>query len=105
VTFRRQPLAASPFFAYFLFFLFCTTLRWGWCGVLWTALSALATFLGMGIVAAQTLQDPEFEPDRFIIRGVYLGVVASLLAYLGLLSNEVAYKSIRALRPKTASTS
>lgn len=79
----------SPFFAYFVFAIVCATLRWQWHGTLWTALAALTTFLGIGFYASEILQDPAFEVDRFIIRSVYLAVLAALLGYLG------AYESQR----------
>ncbi len=73
----------SPFFVYFVFCLVCATLRWQWRGTLWTAAAALAIFLGMGAYAAEVLHDPAFELNRFIVRGVDLAVVATLLGYLG----------------------
>ncbi len=73
----------SPFFVYFVFSLVSATLRWQWRGMLWTAVVALAVFIGMGVYAAEVLHDPAFELNRFIIRSVYLAVVAALLAYLG----------------------
>ena len=79
----------SPFFAYFVFAIVCATLRWQWRGTLWTAAAVLAAFLGIGFYASEILQDPAFEIDRFIIRSVYLAVVAALLGYLG------AYESQR----------
>jgi len=79
----------SPFFAYFVFAIVCATLRWQWHGTLWTAVAVLAAFLGIGFYASEILQDPAFEVDRFIIRSVYLAVVAALLGYLG------AYESQR----------
>ncbi|MGZ9260779.1 MAG: sensor histidine kinase [Candidatus Binatia bacterium] len=79
----------SPFFAYFVFAIVCATLRWHWRGTLWTAAAVLAAFLGIGFYASEILQDPAFEIDRFIIRSVYLAVVAALLGYLG------AYESQR----------
>src|SRR5688572_10458435 len=73
----------SPFFVYFIFSILCASLRWQWGGALWTAVVLLAAFLGMGVYAGEVLQDPQFELNRFIIRSVYLGVVATLLGYLG----------------------
>jgi signal transduction histidine kinase len=73
----------SPFFMYFVFSLICATLRWQWYGTLWTTMVALGTFIGMGVYAAQIMRDPAFELNRFIIRSVYLMVVATLLGYLG----------------------
>lgn len=74
---------ASPFIAYFVFSLVCATLRWQWRGTFWTALIALATFLGLGVYFAEVLRDPSFELTPFIIRAVYLAVFAVLLGYLG----------------------
>jgi signal transduction histidine kinase len=74
---------ASPFIAYFVFSLVCATLRWQWRGTFWTALVALATFLGLGVYFAEVLRDPSFELMPFIIRAVYLVVFAVLLGYLG----------------------
>jgi signal transduction histidine kinase len=79
----------SPFFVYFVFAIVCGTLRWQWRGTLWTAVVALATFLAIGFLAGEFMHDPAFEVDRFIIRSVYLAVVAALLGYLG------AYESQR----------
>lgn len=75
---------ASPFIAYFVFSLVCATLRWQWRGTFWTALVALATFLGLGVYYAEILRDPSFELTPFIIRAVYLAVYAVLLGYLGM---------------------
>lgn len=74
---------ASPFTAYFVFALVCATLRWQWRGTLWTAVVSLTTFLGLGIYFSGFLRDPSFDLHGFIIRGVYLTVIAVLLAYLG----------------------
>jgi signal transduction histidine kinase len=74
---------ASPFIAYYVFALVCATLRWQWQGTLWTAIASLASFLGLGYYFAERLRDPDFELNEFIIRGFYMGVVALLLAYLG----------------------
>lgn len=71
---------SSPFNAYFVFSLICATLRWRQRGTLWTALAALGAYLAFGLAFAG---DPEFELDPFIIRGVYMGVMAVLLANLG----------------------
>jgi signal transduction histidine kinase len=78
---------ASPFTAYFVFSLVCSALLWGWRGTLWTAVAALGAYYGIGLyfglVHDPLRQDPHFELNRFIIRGVYLVVVAVLLGYLG----------------------
>lgn len=76
--------ATSPFFAFFVFALVSATLRWQARGTVWTAAAALALFLGIGLWSATFLPQEGFELNRFIIRSVYLAVVAALLAYLGL---------------------
>ena len=72
----------SPFFVYFVFAVIAGALRWLWKGALWTGLAVLAIFLSMGLYFHFGLADAEIEGHRFIIRGVYLGVVALLLAYM-----------------------
>ncbi|MDH3444739.1 MAG: hypothetical protein OEN50_12490, partial [Deltaproteobacteria bacterium] len=67
---------ASPFFVYFVFALVCATMRWQWRGALWTAVTIMVVFLGIGLYGAKVLQDPNFELNRFLIRSIYLGVVA-----------------------------
>ncbi len=73
----------SPFFVYFVFSLMCAAIRWRWVGILWTTAASLAAFIGMGLYASGFLLDPNFELNGFIIRSVYLVVVAILLGYLG----------------------
>jgi len=73
----------SPFFVYFVFLLVCATLRWHWRGTLWTALAALVIVIAMAFYPTDLLGDPRFDLNRFIIRVVYLAVVAILLGYLG----------------------
>jgi signal transduction histidine kinase len=79
--FTENP--TSPFFLYFVFLLLVATLRWQWRGTLWTAVAALAIYIGMGVYGAEVLRDPSFEFTRFIIRSLYLGAVAILVGYLG----------------------
>lgn len=73
----------SPFFTYFTFAIVAATLRWQWRGALWTAAIALVTFNAIGVFAAEVMNNPAFEENRFIIRTVYLAVMAGLLGYLG----------------------
>ncbi len=74
---------SSPFFSYFTFALVAGAVRWQWRGALWTAVVALAAFNVLGLYAAHVLRDPSFELSRFIIRSVYLAVLAVLVGYLG----------------------
>ena len=74
---------ASPFVAYFVFSLVCATVRWQWKGTFWTALASLATFLGLGVYFAEVMRDPAFALNPFVIRALYLAVIAVLLGYLG----------------------
>ena len=79
----------SPFFVYFVFAILSAAVRWGWPGTLWTTAVSLVMFLGLGYYFARILEDSTFELNRFIIRGVYLGVAASLLGYLGIFDERL----------------
>lgn len=72
----------SPFFLYFVFSVFCATLRFQAKGLIATALAALGIYVGIGVWGSSMVDMPEFEADRFLIRCVYLLVVAALLYYL-----------------------
>ena len=87
IAFTSGP--ASPFFAYFVFALICAAMRWSWRGTMWTAGSALAAFLAVGFYRAATDPVGFVGIDDLIIRAVYLGVVAVLVAYLGAHEREV----------------
>jgi signal transduction histidine kinase len=73
----------SPFFVYFIFILVCATFRWQWRGILCTALTTLAVIIFLAWYPANLLHDNDFELNRFIIRIVYLMVIAIMLGYLG----------------------
>jgi len=73
---------SSPFFLYFIFSLFVATLRWDWTGTLVTAAVVLATYVLMTVSITRSLRPSEFEGYRFVIRCMYLVVVAGILVYL-----------------------
>ena len=73
----------SPFFVFFVFAMGSAAMRWGWTGTLWTTIVDMVILCGLGYYFAEVLKDPAFELNRFIIRGVYLCVFASLLGHLG----------------------
>jgi len=75
--------ATSPFILYYVFLLLAATLRWQWRGTLWTAVAALAMFIGMGVYGAGVLRDPAFDLPGVMIHGLYLGLVAVFLGVLG----------------------
>jgi len=72
----------SPFFAYFVFAIFCAALRWQKQGTLWTALAFLCLFIGMGLSMEVIQNSRDFELNHFIIRSIYLTTIALLLVYL-----------------------
>ena len=72
----------SPFFLYFVFSVFCATLRFDSRGLLATAGAALLIYIAIGLGGSLVVNAPGFEPDRFLIRCVYLVVLAALLYYL-----------------------
>ena len=73
----------SPFTVYFVFALLAATLRWQVRGTLWTATIVITVFFGFGIYFGIILDDPEFDLRGFIIRSVYLFVLAGLFGYVG----------------------
>ena len=73
----------SPFFVYFVFLLVCAALRWQWRGTLITAAIALTVVVAVAFYPRNLLLADGFELNRFIMRIVYLGVVATLLGYFG----------------------
>lgn len=78
---------ASPFFLYFVFSLFCATLRFSPRGILATGVAAMGIYGAMAVIAS--VGDPEFEISRVLIREAYLGVIAALLVYLGAFHQRV----------------
>jgi signal transduction histidine kinase len=91
VYFTEGP--ASPFFLYFVFSLFCATLRFSRRGIVATGVVAVSIYGGMAVVA--WISDPQFEISRVLIRETYLAVIATLLVYLGMFHER--------LRSETAS--
>jgi signal transduction histidine kinase len=79
---------ASPFFLYFVFSLFCATLRFRWRGIVVTGAAATLIYLGIA-VGALILNVPTFEWSRFAVRVSYLGVITALLAYIGVYQEQL----------------
>jgi signal transduction histidine kinase len=75
---------SSPFYAFFLFSMFCGALRWGWRGTVVTAATVLTIFVAIGFVMSTGPGPAEYEINLFVIRSVYLAIAAVLLVYLGL---------------------
>ena len=73
---------SSPFFLYFVFSVVSATLRWDWKATLVTAAVVLSAYVLMTLWMSQTFALALFEGDRFIIRSMYIVVVAAILAYL-----------------------
>ncbi|HYM60979.1 MAG TPA: histidine kinase [Thermoanaerobaculia bacterium] len=71
--------AASPFFAWFVFSLFCATLRFGPKGTAWTAGIILLVYLAIGFHEGIDAR----EAGVFLIRMTYLTTAALFLIYLG----------------------
>ena len=73
--------ATSPFYMYFLFSVICGALRWEAKGALVTTAAALSIYAT--ISASQSITDPSFAVDRFVIRMAQLAVIGGVLAYIG----------------------
>jgi signal transduction histidine kinase len=84
--------ATSPFFLYLVFALAAATVRWQERGALWTAIVALVAFLVIGAYSAWRLPAAGFELNRFVIRAIYLAVVAVLLGYVGAYEHRLRAK-------------
>jgi signal transduction histidine kinase len=78
---------ASPFFLYFVFSLFCATLRFSWRGILGTGVAAMAIYGAMALLAS--VGNPGFEASRAVIRVAYLAVITALLVYLGIYQQQL----------------
>jgi signal transduction histidine kinase len=70
--------AASPFFVFFVFSLFCATLRFGMRGTIVTAISAAVIYL----VIAISLETVRSDPGFLVLRLSYLTVVTLFLLHL-----------------------
>lgn len=71
--------ASSPFFVFFVFSIVCAMLRFGRRGTFYTAVLAFVIFIASALARMDVA---EAELNRFIIRCVYLLVIASLLVYV-----------------------
>jgi signal transduction histidine kinase len=69
-------------FVYFVFALFCATLRWQWRGALWTAAAVLIGFGSLGTFVVWSIR-PGSELSLYLIRVVYLGIASAFLTYMG----------------------
>ena len=77
------PSPSNPFFVYFIFSLFCGSLRWQRRGTFGTALLVIPLYLLIGASVSRTIDPSSFEMNRYVIRAVYLALMAVLLEYLG----------------------
>ncbi len=94
----------SPFFVYFVFLLVCATLRWQRTGTLWTALISLAFVIALALYS-DLFHNQSFQLNRFIIRTIYLAVVATLLGYFGAYEQSMRNVLARLAEwPRSAST-
>jgi signal transduction histidine kinase len=81
VYFAEAP--AGSFFMLFVFSMAAATLRWGWPGSLWTGSAAVLVFLTVGVSMALGGPDFRIEVHPFVVRSMYLAVIAILLGYVG----------------------
>ena len=73
---------SSPFFIYFIFSMFCGTLRWGWRGAMFTSTVVTSAYLVIAATLSSTMA-VDWELNRFIVRVVYLVMAGGMLVYLG----------------------
>jgi signal transduction histidine kinase len=97
----------TPFYTFSVFLLLSAAIRWTWRETAATAAGVVSLFLIAGFAAAW-LGAP-FEPDRLLIRAVYLVVLALLLIWFGQVQRgtlraaglAAADKQLDAQRPPT----
>jgi signal transduction histidine kinase len=75
--------AASPFFITLIFLLVSATIRWQVRGTLWTAGAAAVAFEAANVYSSLFENVELVSIGTFLIRLLYLIIVAALLAYLG----------------------
>ena len=75
--------AASPFFLTLIYLFVAATIRWQARGTFWTAAGAAAAFAIASLYLSTFSDAPLVTVQTFVIRVVYLMVIAALLAYLG----------------------
>jgi len=71
-----------PIFLYFVFALLSAGLRFRTRGTIWTAVIAISAFGMVGIHEVLLHPGSETEPNRFVVRIVYLVVLSVILIYL-----------------------
>ena len=72
----------SPFFVFFVFLVVSAAIRWGWRETAVTAVAVNLLFFGATLATADT--GPQFELQRFIIRGGNLVILSALLIWFGI---------------------
>jgi signal transduction histidine kinase len=75
--------ATSPFFITLIFLLVSATIRWQVRGTLWTAAAAAVSFEAANLFSSAFGNGELVSIGTFLIRLIYLIIVAALLAYLG----------------------
>ena len=75
--------ATSPFFITLIFLLVSATIRWQVRGTLWTAAAVAIAFEAASLYSSMFGNGELVSVGTFLIRLIYLIIVAALLAYLG----------------------
>ena len=85
----------SPLFPFLIFAILAGTLHWQWKGTVWTAVACVLILLSLGAADLIDVTDAELGFRTFVIRIVYLGVAAVMLAWLGVHQQEVRAELLR----------
>jgi len=80
VMYSAESHLAGSFFVFFIFSLLSATMRWQWRGTLSTAAVAMLLALGLGVY--QSAHSGSFLVNQFMVRAIYLVVLAVLVSYL-----------------------
>lgn len=71
----------SPYFAFFMFVMLSSAIRWGWRATALTAVLLALMFTITGLL--DLTPGDELEPDRFVIRAGHLAILSMILIWFG----------------------
>jgi signal transduction histidine kinase len=86
--------ATNPLIVFYVFVVVCSTLRWQTAGNFWTAGVAVATYIGVGDYSSR-LFGVSLAWQDLLMRAVFMVLIATLIAYLGIHQHRFQYEISR----------
>jgi signal transduction histidine kinase len=84
----------SPVFVFYVFIVVCATLRWQIGGTVWTATTAIAASLVVGLYAPHFFNGAPVL-SALVSRAIFLALIATLVGYLGTHQQRFQYEISR----------